>query len=640
MLHSKSAAERAMVILLIAGGILFLSHTLYLHLSRKPLIYWEWPSQDGAPSWKISPGVDRRERPDGIIEGILQNELNSLEIRREFTFSTSLDDMMAIRLKVKDIPYEGEENRAIWRKRGWFIHWLNDGAETWHRDRRATFYPYQDEAWHTYFIPLGREPGWKGKITAIRIFLQRIPESKFYISSVSLGRNLHYPTFLSRLSRSIQSAFNQGKCLYLPLFSLLLICVLVYWSKKRALALIYVFLLALIIRALFILDPSLDGMVIGDQARLDIAAQKIAGGKDLMGDIFWPPVWQYLLAGIYWVFGHSYPAVRIFLAFSGALTCVALYQFGKEVLGPRTGLLAGVFLALSAGSVFYSGFLFTDSFNALLTTAAFLLLHYALKPDSPLSIRIGTGMLMGIAALTRSEMMGFFPVLFLLFFISRKRVTAAVKNGLILCAFAAVMILPKTVLNYAAYDRYVPINIGLGMNFYLANNPVFAAWRSPVMKSSDRTDPENGRPRDPYYRDYPNRIDRHKALMKATFEEIRQRPDIFLKNVRTKFIDFFISDARYFNDRSSLPFTTRAPFSPMIHLRPLFILSFFSLLFIRRVGPALIPPVLYILYYGFVHAFFLLDPRYYLAVIPFLCLCSSACLTALFNKIKERTKKF
>gem|GEM_PF-4472830 len=417
----RGPVRKALLPFLILGTLILVIHAFLTLIRREPVIYWEWPHPHEAAEWKISPGIRLDKETEGGLAGTIRSSLASLDIPAFHNFPATAEDVMEIKLKVAGIDYEGEENRAIWRKRGWFIHWLNDKEVAWSKDRRTSFYPYQDEAWHTYMIPLGQEPGWRGNISSIQLILQRIEGSRFSLSSVRLGRHLPAPHLLSRVSGAVFSALSRGRYFYFPLFLLLLIYPLLLDAGKTRWIPLFVFCLAFVIRILFILDPSLDGMVIGDQARMDFAAQKIVAGKDLMGDVFWPPVWQYTLAFLYLFFGHSYLAVRIFLACVSAVACLVVFQLGKEIMGEKAGYLAGLLLALSAGPIFYSGFLFADSLNAALTVASFLLLHYALKPGASIATLILTGMLFGVTALTRSEIAGFLPVIFFLYYVTCRR---------------------------------------------------------------------------------------------------------------------------------------------------------------------------------------------------------------------------
>src|SRR5262245_3245929 len=86
------------------------------------------------------------------------------------------------------------------------------------------------------------------------------------------------------------------------------------------------------------------------------------------------PAFPFLLAGVYFAVGHSWPAARMAQAIVSALTGNVLLELGASLFGTRVGLTAGLAFAVFPYTVFWSGILTTEPLCALLATAATLAL--------------------------------------------------------------------------------------------------------------------------------------------------------------------------------------------------------------------------------------------------------------------------
>ena len=184
-----------------------------------------------------------------------------------------------------------------------------------------------------------------------------------------------------------------------------------------------------------------------------------------------PPLFPVVLGGIYAIFGRGPIAARVFHCILGALTCGLTYSLAREVFGRREGILAGVGAAVFPQLIYYCGTLTTETLHIFLLTCALYLLFAAYKRDAGAVSWIAGGAVLGLAALTRSAMLGLLPVLGLWLLI----VTKTKRSALARFAFAAVglgvVMAPWVIRNHTVLGEFVPATTEGGYTFWVTNNP-------------------------------------------------------------------------------------------------------------------------------------------------------------------------
>ena len=138
---------------------------------------------------------------------------------------------------------------------------------------------------------------------------------------------------------------------------------------------LYIFLLALILRVGFILtlDNSVD--VWGDW--WDELGWKIASGKGYWienpyfpdGPKFYAwrsPGFPLFLALIYKIFGHSFLAAKIGLAVLSSITTIILFFLGKILVDEKIGLWTSLIYSVYPASIFWTGYLAPETISAFL----------------------------------------------------------------------------------------------------------------------------------------------------------------------------------------------------------------------------------------------------------------------------------
>lgn len=257
-----------------------------------------------------------------------------------------------------------------------------------------------------------------------------------------------------------------------------------------------------------------------DQISYDMLAQRVLDGYGFTVATFWWPAtrageptahWSYLytlyLAAVYGLFGYHPLAARLIQAvLAGLLVPWLLYRLGCRYFGLKVGLVSAGIAALYAYFVYYAATLMTETFYiiAILWTLDLAgqlgqtsgsrgasSTHHAprstysksqipnLKPvlSKVEGFKIGLGLALAMAVLLRQVFLLFIPVLFawLLWRSYRHRVRPVMQMIRILAIATAILglsIIPWTVRNYRAFDRFVLLNTNAGFAFFWGNHPI------------------------------------------------------------------------------------------------------------------------------------------------------------------------
>jgi 4-amino-4-deoxy-L-arabinose transferase-like glycosyltransferase len=232
--------------------------------------------------------------------------------------------------------------------------------------------------------------------------------------------------------------------------------------------------------------PLFDLLVI-DSAVYDQWAQRIAAGDWLGAGVFYQdPLYPYFLAFLYRVLGHDLLVVRLVQVALGVGTCALAAVIARRAAGPVAGNLAALLLALFKPSIFQEAEIDKTALGVFLLTAAL-----ALALDPRVRARAAAGALLGLAALTRGNLLLVAPLAAAVFafhgspgaaaqgtaqarlrdWLSRPSTRGA---GAFLAAFALVLA-PVTLRNHHLSGEWIPTTYGAGAVFYTGNNPANAS---------------------------------------------------------------------------------------------------------------------------------------------------------------------
>ncbi len=185
-----------------------------------------------------------------------------------------------------------------------------------------------------------------------------------------------------------------------------------------------------------------------------------------------PPLYPYLLAGVFRVFGlytvQSSLAILLIQSLFSALTCIPIYLTVKESAGERTAQLAAWLWVVYPFSIFYGA---TQVWDYAQTSFLFALCFYWLQrlPSQKLIGWLGFGALYGVAALSNPSILSVLPFLLLVALWRSRRSNWFLRGALTTLAFF-VVITPWTVRNYRVLHTVVPIRDGFWLEFWAGNH--------------------------------------------------------------------------------------------------------------------------------------------------------------------------
>ena len=178
--------------------------------------------------------------------------------------------------------------------------------------------------------------------------------------------------------------------------------------------------IGVVARLLFIARWTWGAPLHGDPLFFQQSAALIASGRgyvdQYLGKGPWvptaehPPAFSFLLAGLDRVHVSSPDAHRVALAIVSGLGVWAMCLLGRRLAGPGVGLLAAGISALDPLWVQWSGFLMSESLYLVIVPAMLLFALRCLDRPNPWDF-LALGLLVGVAALTRSEAVDFVVLL-------------------------------------------------------------------------------------------------------------------------------------------------------------------------------------------------------------------------------------
>lgn len=183
------------------------------------------------------------------------------------------------------------------------------------------------------------------------------------------------------------------------------------------------------------------------------------------------PGFSFLLVPVFALFGENYLAAKILLAILGSLAAVLLYLVGRETFdSEKIGLTAALIYAVMPEIIFWSGYLTPETLTIFILLPPVLFLTKSVKKPSFRNVLL-SGVLFGVAALTRAQTLLVMPFLFLGFVLISREKRKALRSAGLMFLFFVLMFSPWVIRNYAIFHRPVIIPTVTGELFYAANNP-------------------------------------------------------------------------------------------------------------------------------------------------------------------------
>jgi hypothetical protein len=183
------------------------------------------------------------------------------------------------------------------------------------------------------------------------------------------------------------------------------------------------------------------------------------------------PVYPYLLAGIFKVFGiyssaSNLVAHALNCAFS-AFTAWPIAAIGAIAFGKRLGRASACLWAILPTSVFYSVFWIWDTALAGLWMALLLLATLKLRGSSRLSAWVGYGALWAAGVMINPALLGVLPFLGLWAIWPQRAVPKqAAKFAAVSALVFVIGLTPWTIRNYAVFHKFIPLRSNFGLELY------------------------------------------------------------------------------------------------------------------------------------------------------------------------------
>jgi 4-amino-4-deoxy-L-arabinose transferase-like glycosyltransferase len=194
-----------------------------------------------------------------------------------------------------------------------------------------------------------------------------------------------------------------------------------------------------------------------------------------------PPVYSYLLAGIFKVFGIETKA-SVLAALSlnsifSALTCIPVYLLARQAFGPRVAKWAGWGWAFSPYGIYYGADWAWSTCLVTLELASLFFFAWKLENSPRTRDWALFGLFGGFAALTEPVTLAVVPLLGLWTVYRRYRLSLSWKVPMLAAGVAALAVMsPWLIRNYELFHRFIPVRSGFGLELYIGNNGYSERW--------------------------------------------------------------------------------------------------------------------------------------------------------------------
>ncbi|HJU65063.1 MAG TPA: glycosyltransferase family 39 protein [Gemmatimonadaceae bacterium] len=234
-------------------------------------------------------------------------------------------------------------------------------------------------------------------------------------------------------------------------------------SMRRAL--LWIFAVALLLRLIAI--PVEELLQLGGHVShrfVNIAVNILNGHgyADAPGvpNVFDAPVYQYVLAALFGLFGEGLTTVKVFQAALDSVTaCIVCLLAVRLFASARVGVVAGLLYAVFPLAIYSVADVAPETlFTLLLSLTAFALVHA--MQTTKRSYFVLAGVLLGVATLTRPTTLYLLPFLIVPLALLRSTRRTAFHLAVLTLPSFALAIAPWTIRNYVVTGNVVPVAVG------------------------------------------------------------------------------------------------------------------------------------------------------------------------------------
>ncbi len=382
-----------------------------------------------------------------------------------------------------------------------------------------------------------------------------------------------------------------------------------------------------------------------DSAELIELAKQIAEGDFFLKgqSLTFSPLYYYFLGIIFSVFGENFTAVLAFQFLLGLISGVLLYFLARELFDKLTALFTLFLYAFYSLILLYEGQILDASFSILAPTAFLFFLHRAEVRDRLIYWFFG-GLCMGLFALSRPNVMLFFPAALLwAYFIhgrERSKRKRAVSMGFVLLGITCCF-MPFSIRNLIITGEPVLVTTHGGINFFVGNNKDATGFYTPPPEMP----PITGLFNQEVPRLVAEKITGRKNMTDSEASSYWFRRGLeFIKENPKAFFDLTVKKARAFFNGYEVPiniefeflreiaWSLKAAFIPMGFIMPLGLFGI-ALNIKRKRGHLLF--FLYFITYSFSVILFFITARYRLPIVPVLLLYAGYAVRAVIAAFKK-----
>jgi 4-amino-4-deoxy-L-arabinose transferase-like glycosyltransferase len=226
-------------------------------------------------------------------------------------------------------------------------------------------------------------------------------------------------------------------------------------------------------------------------------AQSVVEGRGFSSPFFadtgptalMPPIYPYLVAGVFKLFGTYTKASALVMlsvdSLFSALTCLPIFFLARQCFGDSVAVAAGWTWVFFPYAIYFSAdFIWPTVLTTFLLSLLFLMVLH-LARSAQLSLWLSFGFLSGLATLTEPIVLSVLPLLgaWACYRLHRKEKRWLPSAAVAILAFAA-FISPWFIRNYRTFHQPILFRDNFGLELYVGNNGVSWHWASPGIHPS------------------------------------------------------------------------------------------------------------------------------------------------------------
>ena len=412
---------------------------------------------------------------------------------------------------------------------------------------------------------------------------------------------------------------------------------------------LYLFLLAVGVRSLFLIF--IDEPILFN--KYPYFAEKLTEGVDIGERLLdLSPFYLYFLTLIKKMLNLDWIYVKTIQSLIGASNSLLLLTLGTRLFSRETGILSALIYAVYGNLIILESTLEPTVFVLLFNLLTLLFLISSRAQHRSKQYRDGmlvlAGLFCGISIITKPSFLLFLPigVCFIFFSSSREAsINIRIRQSMVFLTLSVLIILPITVRNYVKFDDFVLVTADAGKVFYHGNGKGASALEGIALVDEGFSEESTNEPDYAHvlYRETARTIsgsnlspsESSKFWFQKTFAEIIQDPMAYLLLQMKKFFYFFndyemhyiASAYKEYKQSLSFPFIRYGVIAALGILGMLLSLKYFRRLFL------IYGMILLYLISGLI---FLVQSRYRLPAVPYLCLFAGYAVSCLKNTLYQK----